>query len=84
MVKFFRDVLSGPLYVVIVIVSIILIMAIIGYLMDKKQKADIENGKVVHVGKKVKVEKPINQDNSVNEIPSGEGIQETTVNKENK
>ena len=39
MIKFFRDFLSGPVYVVVLLISIVLIMAIIGYLMEKKQKA---------------------------------------------
>lgn len=62
MIKFFRDVLNGPLYIVIVIISLILIMAIIGRLMEKKQKKEEAEGKIAHVGRKVK--------NNVNEIPS--------------
>ena len=38
MVNFFRDVLNGPLYIVVVILSIIFIMAIIGFIMERKQK----------------------------------------------
>ena len=34
---FFRDILNGPLYIVTTIISVILIMAIIGYLMEKKK-----------------------------------------------
>lgn len=37
MIEFFRDVLNGPLYIVVVIISIIFIMAIIGFLMEKKK-----------------------------------------------
>ena len=37
MIHFFRDVLDGPLYIVIVILSIIFIMAIIGFIMERKQ-----------------------------------------------
>lgn len=37
MVKFFRDVLDGPLYIVITVLSIIFIMAIIGFLMERKK-----------------------------------------------
>ena len=37
MIKFFRDVLDGPLYIVITILSIIFIMAIIGFLMERKK-----------------------------------------------
>lgn len=37
MIEFFRDVLNGPLYIVTTIISIILIMAIIGFLMERKK-----------------------------------------------
>jgi len=37
MIEFFRDVLDGPLYIVITILSIIFIMAIIGFLMERKK-----------------------------------------------
>ena len=53
MVKFFRDFLSGPLYVVVVLLSIVLIMAIIGFLMEKKQKQLESQSKVIRVGNKV-------------------------------
>lgn len=69
MVKFFRDFLSGPIYVVVLIISIILIMAIIGYLLEKKQKQEEAEGKIAHVGRKIK-EEPVNQNINVNEIPS--------------
>ncbi len=69
MIKFFRDFLSGPIYVVVLIISIILIMAIIGYLLEKKQKQAEAEGKIAHVGRKIK-EEPVNQNINVNEIPS--------------
>ncbi len=37
MIEFFRDVLDGPLYIVTTIISIIFIMAIIGFLMERKK-----------------------------------------------
>ena len=70
MVKFFRDFLSGPIYVVVLIISIILIMAIIGYLLEKKQKQEEAEGKIAHVGRKINKVEPINQNINVNEIPS--------------
>lgn len=36
-IHFFRDILDGPLYIVVVIVSVILIFALLGYLMEKSQ-----------------------------------------------
>ena len=77
MVKFFRDVLSGPLYFIVAIVAIILIMAIIGFIMEKKQKEEEEESKIVRVGDKVK---PINED--ISEIPET-SIEETSESTEN-
>ncbi len=37
MVEFFRDVLDGPLYIIITVLSIIFIMAIIGFIMERKK-----------------------------------------------
>ncbi len=62
--KFYRDVLDGPLYIIVVIVSIILIMAIIGFIMERKKLAKDAANKVAHIDKnvapvpEVKVEKP--------------------------
>ncbi len=49
MIKFFRDILDGPLYVVVAILSVIFIMAIIGYLMEKKKISDEEKSRVAIV-----------------------------------
>lgn len=49
MIHFFRDVLDGPLYLVIVIISIILIMAIIGFIMERKKLEKEEKDKSVIV-----------------------------------
>ncbi len=81
MIKFFRDILSGPIYVVVVIISLILIMAIIGYLMEKKQKQDEALGKIAHVGRKIKEEKPVN---NVSEIPSANDAPVQADSEENK
>lgn len=37
MIEFFRDVLDGPLYIITTIISIVLIMAIIGFIMERKK-----------------------------------------------
>ena len=37
MIEFFRDVLDGPLYIIVTIFAIIFIMAIIGFLMERKK-----------------------------------------------
>ena len=49
MIKFFRDVLDGPLYIVLLIVSIILIMAIIGFILERKQKLEEKENQFAHV-----------------------------------
>ncbi len=85
MIKFIRDFFSGPIYVVVVIISIILIMAIIGRLMEKKQKQEEAEGKIAHVGRKIKNVEPISQiNNNVNEIPSAEGAPVQQNSEENK
>ena len=47
--EFFRDVLDGPIYIVLVIVCVILIMAIIGFIMERKRLEQEANSKVIHV-----------------------------------
>ena len=37
-IHFFRDILDGPLYVIVVIISILLLCVCIGYLIDVRQK----------------------------------------------
>lgn len=62
MIEFFRDILSGPLYYVIVVFAIIFIMAIIGFIMERKQKEKEEKDKVVFVARE-----PVQTENK--EIP---------------
>ena len=58
MIEFFRDVLSGPLYYVVALLAIIFIMAIIGFMMERKQKEKAEKGKIAIVSREAK--KPVN------------------------
>jgi len=37
-IHFFRDILDGPIYIVLVVISIILIMGILGFIMERYQK----------------------------------------------
>ena len=37
-IHFFRDILDGPLYVIVVIISILLLCVCIGYLIDVRRK----------------------------------------------
>jgi len=57
MIEFFRDVLDGPLYFIIAIIALIFIMAIIGFIMERKQKEKEARGKVAFVSR----ENPITQ-----------------------
>lgn len=50
MIEFFRDVLDGPLYIVVTILSTIFIMAIIGFLMERKKLEKEAKAKVAVVG----------------------------------
>lgn len=49
MIKFFRDVLNGPLYIIVVLLSIILIMAIIGFMLERKQREKYIKSKMAFV-----------------------------------
>lgn len=44
-ITFFRDVLDGPLYIVVVIINLILICAGIGYFAEKSQNKKLEKEK---------------------------------------
>ncbi|MDE5587340.1 MAG: hypothetical protein K2I72_03100 [Bacilli bacterium] len=42
MIHFFRDILDGPVYIIVVIISILAIMGIIGFIMERFKKAGEE------------------------------------------
>lgn len=72
MIHFFRDILNGPLYIVTTIISIIFIMAIIGYIMEKRK-----------LEKKAKSQ--VTQINTENVVPIPEvKIKETVTQPVNK
>ena len=60
MIEFFRDVLNGPLYIVTTILSVIFIMAIIGFLMERKKLEKEYKEQVAVVSNKQNIP-PINQ-----------------------
>ena len=49
MIKFFRNTLSGPLYVIVAVLSIIFIMAIIGFIMERKKQEQEEEGRIAYI-----------------------------------
>jgi len=51
MIEFFRDVLDGPLYYIIAILAVIFIMAIIGFIMERKQQEKNQKGKIAFVAR---------------------------------
>lgn len=58
-IHFFRDTLSGPSYIIYVIVLIILIFACIGYIAENKIKAKKEKDKYAEVAKPGEVVKSL-------------------------
>ena len=67
MIEFFRDVISGPVYIVAVILSVIFIMAIIGFLMERKKLEKEHNEQVAIVTNNQNVQ-PINNVESINNV----------------
>ena len=51
MVEFFRDRLDGVLYVIVALFALFLIMAIIGFIMERLKLEKEANEKVAHVGR---------------------------------
>ena len=74
MIEFFRDTLSGPLYFIVAILAIILIMAIIGFILERKLKQEENDSKVAYVGTEVGQETA---------IPTTENNIETTTSTNN-
>ena len=85
MVEFFRDVLDGPLYIAVVVLSIIFIMAIIGFLMERKKLekeakekvAVISNGSVVTPIQPVSIEVETEMQPPVITIPETPSVSDT-------
>lgn len=59
MIEFFRDVLDGPLYIVITVLSIIFVMAIIGFLMERKKLEKEAKSKIAVISNTEDVITPI-------------------------
>ena len=53
-INFFRDVLDGPVYITVAIISVILICAGIGYFAERKQKREVEEKKFEDTHVKIK------------------------------
>ena len=71
MIEFFRDVLDGPLYIIAAIISVILIMAIVGFIMERLKLAKDEQLKVAHVSRDIVTPiEPVQVEASNSEEPS--------------
>lgn len=57
----FLENLSGPAFIIVSIIIIILCMAVIGYFMEKNQKAKEERDKRAYIDNKVKIEQETTQ-----------------------
>ncbi len=62
MIEFFRDKLDGPLYYIMAIISVIFIMAIIGFIMERKQKEKDSKNKVAFVSREAKTSIKVNNE----------------------
>lgn len=89
MIEFFRDVLNGPLYIVVVILSIIFIMAIIGFIMERKQLEKEKKASIAIVGNTVNTpiqpvsinEGVVNQPVNPTQISNIQPVQNNTVSQ---
>lgn len=70
MIEFFRDVLDGPLYFIVVILSIIFIMAIIGFIMERKKFEQYEKNKVAFVSNDAPIEEEKKEEPNLEEAAS--------------
>lgn len=77
MVEFFRDVLSGPLYIVTSILSIIFIMAIIGFMMERKKLEKEQNEQIAHINRQQVPQNNIDTNPTMEELT--ETVAETMV-----
>lgn len=69
-IHFFRDILDGPLYVIVVIISILLLCVCIGYLIDVRQKRQhIYKGQEINSNQDAVV---LNPNSEVKSVYSGE------------
>lgn len=86
MIEFFRDVLDGPLYIAITVLSIIFIMAIIGFLMERKKLEKEAKSKIAVISNTEDVVTPIEPVSiqAEMEIPPAATVEQTqTANDSN-
>ena len=77
--KFYRDILSGPLY----LLSLIFIMAIIGFIIERKNQEKEEKGRVAYVNNSSDVPmEPVETKTEVTPVPVPVQTELNNVNNE--
>jgi len=79
MIWFFRDFLDGPVYIIVAVLSLIFIMAIIGFIAERLQLEKEEKNRVAVLGNDVSTVPPVSQvagESPASQVPSNS---ETTV-----
>ena len=80
MIEFFRDVLAGPLYIIVALLSLVFIMAIIGFIMERKKNEKEEKDRIVYVNNSIDTLTPV--ETKVEEtLPNVDISNDTTIEK---
>lgn len=74
MVEFFRDVLDGPLYIVTAVICVIFIMAIIGFLMERKKLEKEAKNRVAVINNN-----PVNTSSANTPVVNNQNVQQPEV-----
>lgn len=77
--EFFRDFLDGPLYIVVVVIAVILIMAIIGYFMEKNQNEAKLKSKVAEINDNSTVSNSAVSSTPIENIETVQSLNESSV-----
>lgn len=79
MIWFFRDFLDGPVYIIVAVLSLIFIMAIIGFIAERLQLEKEEKNRVAVLGNDVSTVPPVSQVAGESPIPQVPSNTETNV-----
>lgn len=79
MIWFFRDFLDGPVYIIVAVLSLIFIMAIIGFIAERLQLEKEEKNRVAVLGNDVSTVPPVSPVAEESPIPQVPSNSETTV-----
>lgn len=79
MIHFFRDILNGPLYIFTSILSIFFIMAIIGFLMERKKLEEERKAQIAVINKEIPRTNPPVNPTPITPIAVEESIVDTSI-----